>query len=54
MDYPEEKSRVSKKDSSSDRMERLVKGLEFVSLNDVSLEDRRREARKPLFLTRYE
>lgn len=54
MDYPEEKSRVFKKDSSSDRKERSVKSLELMSLNDVSLEDRRREARKPLFLTRYE
>ncbi len=28
--------------------------LEFVSLNDVPLEVRRREANEPLFLIRYE
>jgi len=28
--------------------------LENVSLKDVPLEERRREAQKPLFLTRYE
>jgi hypothetical protein len=28
--------------------------LEIVSLKDVPLEERRREAKKPLFLTRYE
>jgi hypothetical protein len=28
--------------------------LENVSLKDVPLEDRRKEAEKPLFLTRYE
>jgi hypothetical protein len=28
--------------------------LEIVSLKDVPLEERRREAKKPLYLTRYE
>jgi hypothetical protein len=28
--------------------------LECISLNDVPLEVRRKEAKKPLFLTRYE
>jgi len=28
--------------------------LETVSLKDVSLEERRKAARKPLYLTRYE
>jgi hypothetical protein len=34
--------------------ERLVETIETVSLKDVPLEERRREAGKPLFLTRYE
>ena len=34
--------------------ERLVEAIENVSLANVSLEERRREAGKPLFLTRYE
>jgi hypothetical protein len=34
--------------------ERLDEILENVSLKDVPLEERRKEARKPLFLTRYE
>ncbi len=33
---------------------RLNRFLESVSLKDVSLEERRREARKPLYLLRYE
>ena len=34
--------------------ERLDEVLEIVSLKDVPLEERRKEAKKPLFLTRYE
>jgi hypothetical protein len=34
--------------------ERLDEILENVSLKNVPLEERRREAEKPLFLTRYE
>ena len=34
--------------------ERLDEILENVSLKYVSLEERRKEAQKPLFLTRYE
>jgi hypothetical protein len=34
--------------------EHLDEMLENVSLDDVPLEERRKEAKKPLFLTRYE
>ena len=34
--------------------ERLDEILEYVKLKDVPLEERREEAQKPLFLTRYE
>jgi hypothetical protein len=34
--------------------EHLDEMLENISLKDVPLEERRREAQKPLFLTRYE
>jgi hypothetical protein len=34
--------------------DRLVEAIENVSLKDIPLEERRREAGKPLFLTRYE
>jgi hypothetical protein len=34
--------------------ERLDEVLENVSLKDVPLEERRKEAQKPLYLTRYE
>ena len=34
--------------------ERLVEAIENVSLKNIPLEERRREAGKPLFLTRYE
>jgi hypothetical protein len=32
----------------------LEEMLENVSLNDIPLEERRKEAKKPLYLTRYE
>ena len=34
--------------------ERLAEMIENVSLKDVPLEERRKEAQKPLYLTRYE
>ncbi|MBT0159076.1 hypothetical protein G4O51_03730 [Candidatus Bathyarchaeota archaeon A05DMB-2] len=34
--------------------ERLEEMLENVSLKDIPLEERRKEAKKPLYLTRYE
>ena len=34
--------------------ERLGEIVEYVSLKDMPLEERRKEANKPLFLTRYE
>jgi len=34
--------------------ERLDEMLENISLKDVPLEERRKEAQKPLYLTRYE
>ena len=34
--------------------ERLVEMVETVSLRDMPLEERRKEANKPLFLDRYE
>lgn len=46
MDYPNGKSGYSKKTAD--------KCASVVSLKDVPLEVRRREAEKPLYLTRYE
>ena len=40
-----------KKEAIRENLEEIV---ENVSLRNVSLEERRREAKKPLFLTRYE
>ena len=34
--------------------ERLSEMVEYVSLKDIPLEERRKEANKPLFLTRYD
>lgn len=54
------KSRRTKLDREYDvrLRKRVVKEhfevLEIVSLRDVPLEERRKEAEKPLFLTRYE
>jgi hypothetical protein len=48
MDYPNGKTGYSKKTSGA------KEGVENVSLKDVPLEVRREEAKKPLFLKRYE
>ena len=49
MDYPNGSTCLIKKDSAKGE-----ERLEYVSLKDVPLEVRRKEAKKPLFLTRYE
>ena len=48
----EEELRSSLEQKSSE--ERLNEMLETASLKDVPLEERRREANKPLYLIRYE
>jgi hypothetical protein len=48
----DEELRSSLEEKSSE--ERLSEMLENVSLKNVPLEERRREANKPLYLTRYE
>jgi type II secretory pathway component PulL len=55
MDYQNEKSILLQK-NFQDRlnMERLRERLELASLKNVPLDVRRKEANKPLFLTRYE
>jgi len=47
-------SYIINKDFERAKKENLTKNLEQVSLKDVPLEERRKEAKKPLFLTRYE
>jgi hypothetical protein len=49
---PEEKFRSSLKLEISE--DRLSQVLETASLKDVPLEERRKEAQKPLYLVRYE
>ena len=41
----------SAKETTEERLDEMIKN---VSLKDVPLEERRKEAQKPLFLTRYE
>ncbi len=55
MDYQNEKStmRINKNFDKAKRG-RLCEKLELVALKDVPLEVRREEAKKPLFLIRYE
>ncbi len=48
----DETLRSSLEDKESE--ERLSEMLETASLKDVPLEERRKEAQKPLYLTRYE
>ncbi|MGA3061403.1 MAG: hypothetical protein ABSD92_13695 [Candidatus Bathyarchaeia archaeon] len=55
MDYQNKKSTILKKDRGRAKREQLSEKLELVlALKDVPLEDRREEAKKPLFLIRYE
>jgi hypothetical protein len=55
MDYQNEKSGiVLNKNFDRAKRGRLSQKLKCISLRDVSLEDRRKEAKKPLFLIRYE
>jgi hypothetical protein len=49
MDYPNGKSKIKNGFTNGNHIR-----LENISLKDVPLEIRRREAKKPLFLTRYE
>jgi hypothetical protein len=49
MDYQNGETYLIRKDSAKDE-----ERLQHVSLRDVPLETRRKEAKKPLFLTRYE
>ena len=48
----DEELRASLQQKTTD--ERLTEMAEVVSLKDIPLEERRKEANKPLFLTRYE
>ena len=55
MDYQNEKSHISHKNFDSEKRESSSdQTLEYASLKEVSLEERRKEAKKPLFLIRYE
>jgi hypothetical protein len=49
-----EKSTILEKDLSSNKNERFIVELNLADLRNVPLETRREEAKKPLFLTRYE
>ena len=55
MGYQNEKSSVSSKNLDRELKEELVdQTLENVTLKEIPLEARRKEAKKPLFLIRYE
>jgi hypothetical protein len=54
MDYQSEKLCVLERDFYKDKKERMHEKFNFISLKDVPLEARRKEAKKPLFLVRYE
>jgi hypothetical protein len=55
MDYQNEKSSVSQKNLDKAKKEDSGRQtLEYATLRDMPLEDRRKEAKKPLFLIRYE
>ena len=54
MDYRNQKSSVLKENFDGAKRDLLGEELESTSLRDVPLEDRRKEAKKPLYLVRYE
>ncbi|MGD0451388.1 MAG: hypothetical protein ABSA79_10100 [Candidatus Bathyarchaeia archaeon] len=54
MGYQHKKSELIRENFYGTKKERLHRKPENVSLKDMPLEDRRKEANKPLFLIRYE
>jgi hypothetical protein len=54
MDYQTQESSVLKENFGRAKRELLSEKLESISLKDVPLSARRKEAKKPLFLIRYE
>ncbi|HUK84891.1 MAG TPA: hypothetical protein VLU95_03420 [Candidatus Acidoferrum sp.] len=54
MDYQSEKSNLTQKDFDKLKKESLNEKLTILSIKDIPLEKRREEAKKPLFLIRYE
>jgi hypothetical protein len=54
MDSQNEKSNIAKYNKNGTKEAKLSKALVYLSLKDMPLEDRRKEAKKPLFLIRYE
>jgi hypothetical protein len=54
MDGQNQKSCLLKNNFEDDKTQRLGGKLQAVSLRDIPLEVRRKEAKKPLFLIRYE
>jgi hypothetical protein len=54
MGYQNKESRIIKKNFDRAEKERLIKKIKIESLKDISLETRREEAKKPLYLSRYE
>jgi len=55
MSYQNEKSHVSQKNFDREKREPSSgQTLEYAKLEQMPLEDRRKEAKKPLFLIRYE
>jgi len=54
MDYQNEEAISLRRSFDKARRGPLAKKLASISLKDIPLETRRKEARKPLFLTRYE
>ena len=54
LDCQNGKSSLIQKSFDRAKKERLSRNIATVSLKDMSIETRRREAKKPLFLIRYE
>ena len=54
MDYSDHPKPSLENNNIDVKREQTSEKIVFVSLKDVPLETRRKEAKKPLFLTRYE
>jgi hypothetical protein len=54
MDYQNDKSILWQKNFNNAEREHLTGKIVIISLKDMPLETRRKEAKKPLFLDRYE
>jgi hypothetical protein len=54
MDQEKEKSKTSENNFNDDKNKEIYQEIENISIRNKSLENRRKDSQKPLYLYRYE